>query len=193
MTYTKLVAFDRRLAGATAHGQTGRLSTEGELAAKVQEAYRRGVDDARALADQQMVELRADVEQLSDGVLQKLSHLEPTLLAQLREALPGLAVEIARRLLAGYEPTPEIVSSVCEEALSELFPERENLELSLSARDAELLAKMNPEWMKRYPGLRVRSEAGFGPGDCQVRSRFGLTDARLQTKLTALEHSLSPV
>lgn len=192
MTYTKLVAFDRRLAGATATGHSGRLSTEGELAAKSQEAYRRGVDDARALADQQMVELRADVEQLSDGVLQKLSQLEPALLAQLREALPGLAVEIARRLLAGYEPTPEIVSKVCEEALSELFPERENLELSLSARDAELLAKMNPEWMKRYPGLRVRSEASFGPGDCQVRSRFGLTDARLQTKLTALEHSLSP-
>lgn len=192
MTYTKLVAFDRRLAGATAIGYSGRLSTEGELAAKVQEAYRRGVDDARALADQQMVELRADVEQLSDGVLQKLSHLEPALLAQLREALPGLAVEIARRLLAGYEPTPEIVSQVCEEALAELFPERENLELSLSNRDAELLAKMNPEWMKRYPGLRVRSEPSFGPGDCQVRSRFGLTDARLQTKLTALEHSLSP-
>jgi flagellar assembly protein FliH len=193
MIYTKLVAFDRRLAGATATGHSGRLSTEGELAAKVQEAYRRGVDDARALADQQMVELRADVEQLSEGVLKKLAHLEPALLGQLREALPGLAVEIARRLLAGYEPTPEIVSKVCEEALSELFPERENLELSLSAQDAELLAKMNPEWMKRYPGLRVRSESSFGPGDCQVRSRFGLTDARLQTKLTALEHSLSPV
>ena len=192
MTYTKLIAFDRRLAGATSRGHSGKLSTESELAAQVQDAYRRGVDAARALADQQMVELRSDVEKLSDGVLQKLSHLEPTLLAQLRDALPGLAVEIARRLLAGFEPSSEIVSKVCEEALSELFPERENLELALSARDAELLTKMNPEWMKRYPGLRVRTESSFGPGDCQVRSRFGLTDARLQTKLTALEHSLSP-
>jgi flagellar assembly protein FliH len=45
--------------------------------------------------------------------------------------------------------------------------------------------------MQRYPGLRIRPEPAFGPGDCQVRSRFGVTDARLQTKLTALEHSLS--
>jgi flagellar assembly protein FliH len=192
MTYTKLVAFDRRLVGATARGNAGKFSSEGEMAAQAQEAYRRGVDAARALADQQMVELRADVEQLSDGVLGKLSNLEPALLTQLREALPGLAVEIARRLLAGYAPTPEVVSNVCEEALSELFPERENLELTLSAQDAGLLEKMNPDWMKRYPGLRVRTDASFGPGDCQVRSRFGLTDARLQTKLTALEHSLSP-
>jgi flagellar assembly protein FliH len=192
MTYTKLIAFDRRLTGATARGHTGKMSSEAEVAAQVQEAYRRGVDSARALADQQMVELRSDVEQLSDGALKKLSQMEPVLLAQLRDALPGLALEIARRLLAGYEPSAETVSKVCEEALSELFPERENLELTLSTRDAEILAKMNPEWMARYPGLRVRTDVGFGPGDCQVRSRFGLTDARLQTKLTALEHTLSP-
>ena len=192
MTYTKLIAFDRRLTGAVSKGQAGRVSSESEIAAQAQEAYRRGVDAARALADQQMVEFRADIEQLSEGVLKKLSALEPTLLAQLREALPGLAVEIARRLLAGYEPSAEVVSRVCEEALSELFPERENLELALSSHDAALLEKINPEWIKRYPGLRVRTEATFGPGDCQVRSRFGLTDARLQTKLTALQNSLSP-
>ena len=192
MTYTTLVAFDRRLGSASARGQVNKPTSQGETAAQVQDAYRRGVDSARALADQQMVELRADVEQLSDGVLKKLSGLEPALLAQLREALPGLALEIARRLLAGYSPSPEVVSGICEEALSELFPERENLELTLSTQDAGLLEKLNPDWMKRYPGLRVRTEPSFGPGDCQVRSRFGLTDARVQTKLTALEHSLSP-
>lgn len=191
MSLTKLIAFDRRLSGATLVSRHGPPSRESERAAQEHEAYRRGVDAARALADQQMVEVRADLEHLSDGIFQKLAGIEPQLFAQLREALPGLAVEIARRLLAGYEPTPEIVSKVCEEALGELFPERENLELAISAHDAALLEKINPEWMQRYPGLRVRAEPTFGPGDCQVRSRFGLTDARLQTKLTALEHSLS--
>ncbi|HEX2853451.1 MAG TPA: FliH/SctL family protein [Opitutaceae bacterium] len=191
MPFTKLIAFDRPLSGAAIVARAGQISRESEMAAHEQEAYRRGVDAARALADQQMVEARADIEQLSDGILQKLSRMEPQLFSQLREALPGLAVEIARRLLAGYEPTPEIVSKVCEEALGELFPERENLELAISAHDAALLEKITPEWKDRYPGLRIRAEATFGPGDCQVRSRFGVTDARLQTKLTALEHSLS--
>ena len=125
-------------------------------------------------------------------MFQKLSGLEPALLAQLRDALPSLALEIARRLLAGYEPPPEVVARLCEEALAELFPERENLELVVSARDAALLEQLNPGWLARYPGLRIRAEPSLAAGDCQVRSRFGLTDARLDVKLAALAHNLSP-
>ncbi len=192
MALAKLIAFDRPLASAVLRGQAGRLVNETELADRDQAAYRRGVDDTRAAADQQMVEFRADIGQLSDGILKNLSTLETALVGQLREALPDLALEIARRLLAGYEPPPEVVSRLCAEALEELFPERENLELVVSPRDAELLEKLRPEWQQRYPGLRVRSDVALTPGDCQVRSRFGLTDARLTTKLSALTHSLSP-
>lgn len=152
----------------------------------------RGVDDARALADQELVEFRADIQRLSDGVFSKVAELEPALVAQLRDALPGLAVEIARRLMAGFEPPAEVISKICEEALAEIFPERENLELVVSPRDAALLEKLNPDWLRRYPGIRIRGEPTLSPGDCQVRSRFGLTDARIETKLTALQHSLSP-
>jgi len=192
MAHARLIAFDRPLTRAVRAGQPGRIFTEAELAAHAHEAYGRGVDSARSAADQQMVEFRADVGQLSDGILQKLSSLDSALVAQLREALPGLALEIARRLLAGYEPSPEVVSRLCAEALEELFPERENLELVVSPRDAALLEKLRPAWQQRYPGLRIRSEDTLAPGDCQVRSRFGLTDARLETKLNALAHSLVP-
>ena len=192
MPFSKLIAFDRPMIGVLAPGQVGRAYTEADLAKATQAAYRRGIDDARGGADQQMVEFRADIEQLSDGVFKKVAEMEPTLVAQLREALPGLALEIARRLLAGYEPPAEVVSRVCEEALSELFPERENLELIVGARDAEFLTRLNPQWKERYPGLRIRVESTLKPGDCQVRSRFGLTDARQEVKLTALAHSLMP-
>lgn len=192
MAFAKLIAFDRPLIGIAAPGQLGRTYTEAEVAKATQDAYQRGIDDARGAADQQMVEFRADVEQLRDGVLKKLSGVEGALLAQLRDALPELALEIARRLLAGYEPPPEIVSRLCEEALAELFPERENLELVVGPRDAAFLEQLNPEWKGRYPGLRIQIENTLGPGDCQVRSRFGLTDARQATKLAALSHSLAP-
>ncbi len=192
MAHARLIAFDRSLAGVALHGQAGRLCTEAELAEQTQAAYRRGVDSARAAADQQMVEFRADIGQLSDGILQKFSAMEALLVSQLRAELPGLAVEIAKRLLAGFEPPPDLVARLCSEALDELFPERENLELVVSPRDATLLENLRPEWQARYPGLRIRSDAALAPGDCQVRSRFGLTDARLGAKLTALTHSLTP-
>src|SRR5690348_18399495 len=115
MAFAKLIAFDRPLTGISAPGQFSRAFTETELTKATQAAYRRGVDDTRSAADQQMVEFRADVEQLNDGLLKKLAGLEPIMVAQLREALPGLAIELARRLLAGYEPPAEIVSRLCEE------------------------------------------------------------------------------
>jgi flagellar assembly protein FliH len=192
VAFAKLIPFDRPLVGAAIPGQAGRYLSESELAERDDAAYQRGVDAARALADQELVEFRADIQRLSEGVFATLSTLEPNLLGQLRDALPGLAVDIARRLLAGYEPPPEVMSRICEEALAEIFPERENLELVVSPRDAALLEKLNPDWLARYPGIRLRAEPSLSPGDCQVRSRFGLTDARLDTKLTALQSSLLP-
>lgn len=192
MAFSKLITFDRPLAGAAIPGQAGRYLSESELAARDEAAYSRGVDAQRALADQDLVEFRADIQQLSEGVFSKLTNIEPALTAQLRETLPTLAVEIARRLLAGYEPPPEVIARVCEEALAEIYPERENLELLVAPRDAELLQKLNPDWLQRYPGLRLRADTTLVPGDCQVRSRFGLTDARLETKLNALQSSMTP-
>ena len=193
MGFSKLVVFDRTLTGAVLPGQSGRLYGEREVAQMTEAAYQRGIDEARAAADQQMVEFRADVQQLSEGVLKELGSIEAALSNQLKEALPSLALEIARRLFAGFEPPQEVVEKLCLEALDQLFPEREGLELSLSAKDAEFLTATNPEWMARFPGLRVRTDAALKAGDCLVRSRFGLTDARRSTKLEALERSLTTV
>lgn len=191
MPLAKLIAFDRPLAGAVLPGRGGRAFTEAEVSAREEAAYRKGVDVTREMMDQKMVDMRVEMEQLSDGVLRQLSQVEPALVTQLRESLPALAVDLAKRLLAGYEPPAEVVEKLCEDALAQLFPERDGLELSLCPRDAELLAGVNPAWLGRYPGLKVKQDAGLAPGDCQVRSRFGLTDARQATKLAVLEHGLT--
>jgi flagellar assembly protein FliH len=191
MAFAKLIAFDRPLTGALLPGSASRAYSEAELAARTEEAYRKGVDATRDAVDQKIVELRVDMEQLSTGVLDKLATVEAATVQQLRDALPALAVDLAKRLLAGYEPPPEIVAKLCHEALEQLFPEREGLELSLCPRDAELLEQVSPGWLARYPGLKVKVDASFTPGDCQVRSRFGLTDARQETKLAVLAHGLT--
>ena len=94
MAFNTLVSFDRPLVGFARAGAGGRTYTESEMALRLEEAYQRGIDSARELADHQMVEFRSDVEQFGSEVLGKLGNLEPVLVAQLREALPALAVEI---------------------------------------------------------------------------------------------------
>lgn len=191
MGFVKLVAFDRPLVAAVLPGHESARYTESELAEATEQAYRRGVDAARATADQQMVELRADIAQLSDHVLKPLAGTEAAVMAQLRDALPALALEIARRLLAGFEPDADTIARICREAVEQLAPERNGLQLVLCARDAALLQDLRPDWLALYPGLAIQADPKLQPGDCQVRSRFGLIDARQETKLAGLAHSFS--
>ena len=191
MPLTKLVHFDRPLAGALLPGRSARVYTDTEVEALRREAFRQGQDAARSFADRQLVDIRADVQQLQDGIFAKLADFEPVLVSQIRAALPDLALDLARRLMAGFEPGPEIIERICTEALNQLLPERENLELILSPRDAHLLGELNPAWLERYPGLKVRADVALATGDCQVRSRFGLTDARRVTKLETLSLGLA--
>lgn len=192
MAIVRLVRFDRPLRDAGLAGRQGRFYTEAEIAAVENAAYQRGLREAAVAAEQQLAAVRQEAAGLAEGVLKRLEDADARLAEQVRDGIPSLALDLAKRLLAGYEPAPEIIARLCHEALSGIFPERDNLELSLSARDAGILESLRPGWLPQYPGLRIRVDAGLRPGDCQVRSRFGLTDARLETKLAALEHSLLP-
>lgn len=185
------VNLDRPLATAVLPRFEERLYTESDLAAARDEAFQAGADSTRNFSDRQMVELRDSAQALQNGLFENLKGTEDEMLSQLRASLPSLVLEIAQRLMAGFEPPVEVLEKLCREALDQLYPERENLELIVSPRDAALLDKLSTEWASRYPGLRVRADAALKPGDCQVHSRFGLIDARVGAKLAAIEHEFA--
>jgi flagellar assembly protein FliH len=192
MSLSKLVVFDRALLGATAVARSRtRTCTDAELAALREEARREGAEESRHFADSQMVEMRSEVQQLSEGLFDALRQAEARLTEQVQAALPALALEIGRRLLAGWEPPPELVAKICHEALEELFPETAGLELVVSARDAGLLERLNQAWAAEYPGLKITADPALHSGDCLVRSRFGVVDARAETRLHSLQESLT--
>lgn len=192
MSLSKLVVFDRPLLGASAvvKARTRNL-TEAELQDMREHARREGAEDARRFADSQMVEMRTEVQQLNESLFEALRQSETRLADQVRSALPGLAVEIGRRLLAGWEPPAEVVERICHEALDELYPETAGLELVVSARDSELLEKLNPGWLAEFSNLKVTIDPNLHPGDCLVHSRFGVVDARGATRLRSLQESLA--
>ncbi len=187
-----LIPFDRPLVSAAPVGGARRAYSEKEISELRTKAYQEGMDAARSFADHQLVDFRNEVQSLQDGVFRKIHELETEMLDQLRAQLPALAIELASRLLAGFEPDATQVRNLCEETLAQLYPERDHLELFISPRDEQLLSGISAEWRDRYPGLKVTTDASLGAGDCQVRSRFGLTDARRQAKLDALTRELQP-
>ena len=191
MPTSTLIRFDRPLRGARITGQLPPVSHEDMEKARI-EAYQEGQDAARRFGDQQMVEVRTELQELQTGLLSRLAELEPALLVQVREALPELVLEATRRLLNGFVPDAEQVSGICQETLDQLYPETEGLELRLSSRDADLLDKLTPDWIRRYPEMRITRDTHLRPGDCVIHSRFGVTDARLDAKLQNLAHELTP-
>jgi len=184
------VLFNHPFVSVKATTPSKRLYTEAEVSAIRTASRDEGGEIARSFANQQLVEFRAEVQALQQGLFEKLAQVEPDLLEQLRATLPQLAIEISRRLLAGYEPSADQVRALCEDTIAQIYPEKEQLEVLLSPRDSALLDEVSGDWKSKYPGLRVNTDPTLGPGDCQVRSRFGLADARRSVKLETLSREL---
>ena len=184
------LAFDRPLVAVQPSVGALREHTAAELLAARATGYQEGGDAARAFSDQQIVDLRAELQTLQVGLFQRLSGGHEELAAQVRAALPQLTVELGRRLLAEFVPPPDLVEQLCREALDQLYPERDGLELVVGPRDAAALERLVPSWRIHFTNLRITIDDTLNPGDCLVRSRFGVTDARASSKLEGLRHEI---
>lgn len=185
-----ILAFDRPLVAVQRTHNAARAHTAAELVAARTKGYHEGEAAARAFSDQQVVDLRAEVSSLQEGVFGCLERTQEDLCAQVKSALPLLTIELGARLLAGFEPPPELVERICRDALETLYPERTGLELVVGTRDVEILENLVPGWETHFPKLRMTVDDTLVPGDCMVRSRFGVTDARGSEKLEGLRREL---
>lgn len=186
---THLMAFDRPLLAVRTPDAPREFTAADVVAARVS-GQQEGGDAARAVTNQQIVEMRAEMQELQHGIFQRLTAAHDDLVMQVRTALPALAVEIGQRLLAGLVPPPELVERLCREALDQLYPERSNLELVVGPRDAAVLERLVPSWRAHFTDLKITVDDTLNPGDCLVRSRFGVTDARAASKLSSLRQEL---
>jgi len=161
-----------------------------ELAAE----YKRGRLDGAREADQDIerrfVEFRTDVSSVISGLLARLGEAEGSVSQQLQAALPELALEVARKLLHGHTPSAEAIEEMCTHAMGAVFPEVQDLEVIVGERDHGIVERLIPSWGTSYPGVKVCVNPGFAPGECQVRSRFGIIDARHDSKLQILRREL---
>jgi flagellar biosynthesis/type III secretory pathway protein FliH len=161
-----------------------------EIEAARQAAYRQGFADASDFLNQQLAEQRADVIRLMEQTFKALEGEREEMWRKLGAALPGISVEIARRVLCGLEPDTARVQRVIDEVLSEIAPGTRDIEVILPPADLELIARYDEKYVERFPGLRFVADASLAVGDCRMKSPFGLVDATIATKLQTLSRSL---
>jgi flagellar assembly protein FliH len=155
-------------------------------------AYERGRRDAEKSLREQLLQQRSELLELHQGVVDSLRGAVSQVVAETEDALLNLALEAAQRLVAGIRITPKIVEAVVREALSHVEDNAE-ITVHLHTEDLALLRKHESPLLSGTPDtgpLRFIGSTEISRGDCLVQTRFGLLDARRETKLEQLRESL---
>jgi flagellar biosynthesis/type III secretory pathway protein FliH len=156
-----------------------------------QAAY--GRRDAEKALSEQLLRQRSELLELHRGVIESLRTTVPRLAKETEGALIELALEAAKKVVANAPISQQSVEAVVHEALSQL-EEKAEITVQLNPDDLALLRKHNSpilEGLSDTGPMRFTSSTEVTRGGCLVHTRFGLLDARRETKLEQLRQSLA--
>jgi len=158
------------------------------LRAREEAGYQRGRREGENALSEQLVQQRAEIAQLQRGILESLSQAVPQVVTESESALIALALEAAKRIVAGLPINAELVEAVVHEALRQAEDSAEII-IQLHSEDLALLRKHDSKVLEGLPDkgpLRFVVSSEVSRGGCIVQTRFGLIDARREIKLEQL-------
>ena len=153
-------------------------------------AYQKGIDEATAHYQQQTGDRLNELIQMEQGVFSGLQNQHDSLVDQLRQVIPDLVMETVHRIFSEFKIDRETVATLVNEILREIPPGRQALEVVLCPHDFELIHEIESDFKEQYPAIEFRSDTTLQSGDCIVRTRFGMIDGRIATKLKTVESFL---
>jgi flagellar assembly protein FliH len=154
--------------------------------------------------------LLASIQQKIDGVLNELNTRLPKLVVNTTESVLG-SIQLDAEMIESLVKSMIEDFNDDQESL-EVFLSKDDLGLlkSLSDKDKEPTSSSSDEdegfasaiagifdgidgddaLLEGYPNVKFFEDASLQSGDCQVKSRFGLLDGRIATKLRRLEEEI---
>lgn len=173
-------------------GQASTLTyTASEVDEAIHDAYARGLEEAKAASDAELSKLRAEAKAVIDGALSKVSERHEYALNQIRALLPKLVSEATARVVAGVEVSAELVRSVVNDLLGDVTPGADTVEVQLCPADLARVAGFDQELRHKFPNVHLTENRELVPMDCVVKTRFGVLDGRVASKLKSVEGLLS--
>jgi len=167
--------------------------SEHRLRAAEQAAYERGRLDGEKILGEQMLQQRNELLELHQGVVESLRRAVPEVIQQTESALMQIALECAKKIVGGIPIAPELVEGVVCEAVTQTKETAEIL-VQLNPDDLALLRKHQSPILQGLPEagpLKFIGSSEINRGGCLVQTRFGLLDARRETKLEQLRETIS--
>ncbi|MCF7707896.1 MAG: hypothetical protein K9N52_03235 [Verrucomicrobia bacterium] len=157
-----------------------------------QAAYEKGCLDGERTLSEQLVKQRAELLELQNGLLNSLSQAVVKLVRDAEPMLAQLALELAGKLVGGLPVSAELVEANVREAIGQVEEDTE-YKVCINREDIELLRRANsPLLLPEDKSSRIRFEPDpdIPRGGCMIITKFGVIDARLETKVNMIKKAL---
>jgi flagellar assembly protein FliH len=157
-----------------------------------QAAFERGLAEGEKRLGEQLLRQRTELLELQNGVLASLREAVPQVVRQSESALIQLALEAVQKLVGDLPVSAGMVEAAVRSALAQVEASAE-FHVYLHTDDLALLQKCNSPVLLPAPGneaMRFQASPEVTRGGCLVQTRFGVVDARRETKLELIRQSL---
>jgi len=146
------------------------------------DAFEHGRRAGESSLNEQLLRQRNDTVALQRGILASFQRALPQVAHEAESALIDLALEAARKIVAGM-PVDVALAEDTAEITIQLHPD----DLALLRQHQSPVLNGPPE----SGPLRFSQSSEIGRGGCLIQTRFGLIDARRETKIEQLRQSLN--
>ena len=156
-------------------------------------AFENGRRAGESALSAQLLRQRNEMIELQRGILTSLQTAFPKVAHEAESALIDLALESAKKIVASMPVDVALVEGTVREALRQAEDTAE-IVVQLHPEDLALLRQHQSEVLNGLPEsgpLRFAPSSDMTRGGCVIQTRFGLVDARRETKIEQLRQSLA--
>lgn len=154
-----------------------------------------GKAKAEEVHNAQILEFREELRSLHDDVLGGIQEQFECLKRAVADAMPKMAMTLLKKTLPSIEIDVEAIEKNIQTLVAEYGGgDDETLVALISNEDFALICKAagaaeGAEFIKEGD-VRIQPSDTLSHGDCQLKTKFGLIDATIQTKMKHLEVAL---
>jgi flagellar assembly protein FliH len=159
-----------------------------------QASYDLGRIDGEKALSQQLLKQRAETHELFQGLLTSLRQAVPQVIRDTESMMVALTLEVAQKLVANMPISAAMVEAAVQDALGQVEGTAQ-VTVRLHPADLELLQNAHSSLLASGDGpneFRFLGSSEVTRGGCVVQTRFGIVDARRETKFDLLKRNLVP-
>lgn len=163
------------------------------LREREEKAYARGLVEGEQRLGAQLLQQRNELIQLHNGVLNSLEQAVSQAVRDAESGLIEIAFTVAQKIIAEIPINLEVVEANIRSAIAQA-KEATEFFIHLHPEDLELLQRHTSELLAsggRQEKMHFLAASEVGRGGCLVRTKFGIIDARRETRLERVRETLT--